>query len=196
MANETPFTSSTRLNGRFLGADETESDKDNKMTYAIRLRQQHRDRRFTEEFTLYARGEEGQRILGGVRERDLVVIDAHITKGNSNNTVITADAIGLEEEIETFERTFELTGELEDCITKPLGSLPEDDGDEMAELTIIGERDGAEVSVCVKAFKERVAISAGVPIGSKVHVAGRVKTHEVGDRQLTSLHLVTIEVVD
>lgn len=194
MACITPFTSSTRLNGRVIKIDETESDRDNLMTYAITLRQQHRDKRFAEELILYVRGKKGKHILSGVRERDLVVFDAHITKGKPNNTVITADSVSVVEEIERFERMFDLTGELEDCHTKPMGS--EDEDENMAELTIVGQRDGEDVSVCVKAFKERVALAEGVPLGAKVHVTGYVKTHEVGDGQPTSLHLATIETVN
>jgi hypothetical protein len=184
-----PLTSSARLNGRIIGMDGTKSDKDSLVTYAIELRQQHRVSEFAETYLLYTRGEEGAPVLGGIEEDQLVAVDTHVVKGTSWRTVIVADKASALSEIERFERMFELTGLLEECETTRW-----EKGD-LAELTISGLLGQDEVSVCVKAFEERVELAEGIELDKQVRVTGRVTSREQDGQRLNSLHLDTIEVV-
>jgi hypothetical protein len=189
-----PFTGTAEVDGRVMSIDKTQSDKDSLLTYAILLRQQHRMELFTEFFELFTRGEEGEELLRDVRVGQLWEFGARIEKGTKRNTVLIADRATEVSEIEQFKRKFELSGQLQDCESRPMWT-PTGDGEEMAELTIVGQRDGDDVSVCAKAFKDRVEDAEKAKIDAHVQVTGTVKTYTMQERRVTGLHLATIEEV-
>lgn len=176
-----------KLNGRVTKIEREESDRNDSVVRRVILRQSDPGCP-TRPFVPFIDEELAKTILAGIKERDLVEIEAHVEASDERNASIVIDTIKKVSEIDEYLYSFELIAVYENLKRRKLPPRRGGSSSRLYELEV----GGLHLKVFSSAAQAEVS---DIEKGSLVKVEGYVKSFVNGEELRSNLYVVNIEAL-